>query len=349
MKIKTYWRGPVTSPPDFNNLLKVLRRERPTRPTLFEFFLNTPLYRLTAGRAAEATLDAGTTDWLDLTIHSFRNAGYDYVNVQGSTFNLPKGERHKEKSVSLNEGMVITDRATFNAYQWPDPGAFDYSWLKTRGERLPQGMKFIVWGPGGVLENVIGLTGYDNLCFMLADDRGLVRELFDAVGSRFVRYYECCVGYDSVGALISNDDWGFKSQTMLAPEAMREFVFPWHTKIVEVAHRAGKPIILHSCGNLREVMDDVIDVMGYDAKHSYEDTIMPVEEAYEQYGRRIAIMGGMDVDFVCRATPQDVYRRGKAMLERTAARGGYALGTGNSVPEYVPDEKYFAMTSAVLA
>ena len=36
------------------------------------------------------------------------------------------------------------------------------------------------------------------------------------------------------------------------------------------------------------------------------------------------------------------------MLERTRARGGYALGTGNSVPEYVPDDKYFAMIRAAV-
>ena len=36
------------------------------------------------------------------------------------------------------------------------------------------------------------------------------------------------------------------------------------------------------------------------------------------------------------------------MLERTEKRGGYAPGTGNSVPDYVPDENYFAMISAAL-
>jgi uroporphyrinogen decarboxylase len=36
------------------------------------------------------------------------------------------------------------------------------------------------------------------------------------------------------------------------------------------------------------------------------------------------------------------------MLERTAGRGGYALGTGNSVPDYVPDENYLAMIRAAL-
>jgi uroporphyrinogen decarboxylase len=92
----------------------------------------------------------------------------------------------------------------------------------------------------------------------------------------------------------------------------------------------------------------VIDDMGYDARHSYEDNILPVEEAYERYHNRIAILGGIDVDFVCRSNPDAVYARSKAMLERSARRGAYALGTGNSVPDYVPDEGYFAMIRAAL-
>jgi uroporphyrinogen decarboxylase len=105
---------------------------------------------------------------------------------------------------------------------------------------------------------------------------------------------------------------------------------------------------MHSCGNLKTLMDDIIDDIRYDGKHSYEDTILPVEEAYELYGRRIAILGGIDVDFVIRSEPEVVYRRSKVMLERSAERGGYALGTGNSVPEYVPPEHYFAMIAAAI-
>jgi len=116
-----------------------------------------------------------------------------------------------------------------------------------------------------------------------------------------------------------------------------------------VVHAAGKPIILHSCGKLTEVYDDIIDSIGYDGKHSYEDAIEPVEDAYERLHNRIAVLGGIDVDFVCRRGPEEVYQRSRAMLDRTAGRGGYALGTGNSVPEYVPDENYFAMITAALA
>jgi uroporphyrinogen decarboxylase len=180
---------------------------------------------------------------------------------------------------------------------------------------------------------------------MLVDDPDLASEIFDAIGARLVRHYEICVQHDTVGAVIGNDDWGFKTQTMLSPADMRRYVIPWHKKIVQVAHAAGKPAILHSCGNLAAVMDDVIDI-GYDAKHSYEDTIQPVEDAYEQYHDRIAILGGIDLDFVVRSEPQQVYKRAKTLLQQTADRGGYALGTGNSVPEYAPHENYLAMIAA---
>ena len=51
---------------------------------------------------------------------------------------------------------------------------------------------------------------------------------------------------------------------------------------------------------------------------------------------------------MCRRTEGEIFKRSAAMLERTRARGGYALGTGNSVPEYVPDDKYFAMIRAAV-
>ncbi|MBM7582141.1 uroporphyrinogen decarboxylase [Caldicoprobacter guelmensis] len=285
---------------------------------------------------------------IKIVIEAFKNAGYDYVTIQGSDFHFPHGEVRTLKTRSLNEGGVIKNHKDFENYKWPDPDLFDYSRLEKLKSYLPDGMKFIVYGPCGVLENVIQLVGYDSLCYMIYEDPDLVQDIFDAVGSRLVRYYEICAAYDTVGALISNDDWGFKTQTMLSPEHMRKYVFPWHKKIVETIHKFGKPAILHSCGNLEEVMEDVIVDMGYDAKHSFEDAIMPVEEAYDRWGGRIAILGGIDVDFVCRASIDEIKQRCRAMLEKTKDRGGYALGTGNSVPEYVPQEKYFAMISVAL-
>jgi len=331
--------------PNFENLLKVLRREVPDRPTLFDFFMNFRVYEKLAGKEIASMRDEM---WeMRLLIHAFKNGGYDYAMVRGSNFEFPKGVRHADKTVSLNDAAVITDRESFEKLPWTEPEDYDYSALEKAAEMLPDGMKLVVWGPGGVQENVIDLMGFDRLCYMLVDDPDLVQDVFDAVGSRLVRYYEICAQFDTVGALVSNDDWGFKTQTMLSPSVLRKYVFPWHKKIVEVIHAAGKPAILHSCGNLEKVMDDIIDDMKYDGKHSFEDAILPVEEAYERWGSRIAILGGIDMDFLCRQTPEAIKARARAMLERTKDRGGYALGTGNSVPYYVPDENFFAMISVV--
>ncbi len=331
--------------PDFTNMEKVLARECPSRPTLFEFFLNERLHRRLAGEVAST--GNAFRDECRLRTRAFAAAGYDYVTFSASEFHFIRPERHHAKSISQNEGALITDRASFDKYEWLDPDAFDDSHLDDMASELPRGMKFICNGPGGVLENAMEVVGFDNLCMMLHDDPVLASDVFENIGSRLVRYYERACQHDSVGALISNDDWGFKTQTMLAPPDMRKYVFAWHREITSVIHKAGKPVLLHSCGQLEEVMEDVIMDMKYDGKHSFEDGIMPVEEAYEKYAGRIAILGGIGLDFICRSTPDQIRKRCLAMLERSAARGGYALGTGNSVPEYVPDENYLAMISVV--
>ena len=333
--------------PNFNNILKVLNRQAPERPTLFELFLNDSLY---SDLCEQNILDQkGELQWCKIIIHGFKNAGYDYASLQGSDFHFPVKQQARKQTISLNGDPMIFDEESFASYMWLDPDNFDYSRLDKMESELPEGMKIIVWGPGGVLENVIGLVGYENLCIMIYENPNLVQKIFDGVGSGLARYYENCVKYPSVGAIISNDDWGFKSQTMLSPADMRKYVFPWHKKIVGIAHKASMPVILHSCGNLQQVMDDVIDDMKYDGKHSFEDNILPVEEAYERWGHRIAILGGLDIDFMCRSTPEDIKARSLAMLERASKKGAYALGTGNSVPEYIPRENYFAMTSTALS
>jgi uroporphyrinogen decarboxylase len=333
------------SEPDFNNLLAVLRREVPARPTLFEFFLNEKLYqRLAPLSKSEAETPYAAQRQI---IAAFHRVGYDYATILVPGFEFPSERVYDQQTISINTGGLISDWESLEAYLWPDPEIADYAILDVLAQELPAGMKIICYGPGGVLENAIEIVGYERLCFMLADDPKLVMEIFEGVGSHLVQFYERVAAHPAVGACISNDDWGFKTQTMFSPPQMRKYVFPWHKRIADVVHAAGKPVILHSCGHFGRIIDDMVEI-GIDGRHSYEDNILPVEQAYERYHGHFAILGGIDLDFICRSTPEEVYARAKALLDQTAARGAYALGTGNSVPEYVPDENYFAMIQAAL-
>jgi len=331
--------------PDIENLYKVLRKEEPDRPTLFELFMNLPLYERLAGRKL---VDNTPEENLKLVVEAYMAAGFDYATTYASSYRFDTSEHQAKSTISLNEGFVITDEETFENYAWPDPKNYDCSRLENIRPFLPDGMKLMVMGPGGVLENVIALTGYDNLCFMLYDNPDLAHAIFDKVGEGILKYYEAALSFDAVGLLMSNDDWGFKTQTFLSPSDMRKYVFPWHKKYVDLAHARKIPAVLHSCGYFNVVMGDTIDFMGYDGKHSYEDTILSVEDSYERWHDKIAILGGIDVNFIVSRSEEEIIKRSREMLDRARGRGGYALGTGNSVPEYVPHDNYIALLKAAL-
>ena len=73
---------------------------------------------------------------------------------------------------------------------------------------------------------------------------------------------------------------------------------------------------------------------------------MPVTEAKRRWGDRVAILGGVDVDFLCRHSPREVKERTKRILEVCSRGGGYALGSGNTIANYIPVENYLAMLEA---
>jgi len=166
--------------------------------------------------------------------------------------------------------------------------------------------------------------------------------MFEAVGSRIVESFDTVASLDIVGGLVLGDDLGFKTQTLLSPGVYREYLFPWHKKIVDAVHRHGKLAILHACGNVTEIMEDII-ACGWDARHSFEDVIEPVWEAKAEYGDRISVLGGFDMDKLCTMSEAQVRDHTRFLIDNCAPGGGWTLGTGNSVANYVPLANYLTM------
>ena len=329
--------------PDVTQLEKVLRHEVPDRPVLFEMSISGANLKAAADPfIPEDWSDFGLNDYL---ISAQRNLGYDYCCGAGSDFVFPTPKHDKEASVGMAHGGVVTDQASLHALPWVNPEDFDYSRLDR--VNLPEGMGMIIRSPGGILEVLTALFGFEELCYMFVDEPELVEETLEMIGTRMVRYFEICAAHPKVNALIHSDDWGFKTGPIISPTQLREYIIPWHKKVVDICHKHNKPVILHSCGKLDVVWEDIIE-LGYDAKHSYEDGGTPIEEALERWGDRIPILGGIDMDYLCRKTPEEIQARARALLSKTQKKGGYALGSGNSIPDYMPQENYFAMNRAAL-
>lgn len=332
--------------PDFSQLLTVLERKRPDRPVLFEFYMNDNVYDAVVDTSEIPPGDEDFRQRMKMAL-AFHHLGYDYATIlPGKHLFFPElREQHgQQRTYSLNEGSHIDSWEAFEKYPWPDYSIQDYRYLEQVAAHLPEGMKLIPYGPGGVEEIVISLTGYENLCYLMMDQEDLVDALFEAVGSRLEKYYGEVTAFDSVGACLSNDDWGFNTQTLLSPTQMERWVVPWHRKISQAIHSYNKPALLHSCGNVYPVFDWIVD--NYEGKHSYEDSILPVEDAWMRYHKDIAILGGIDVNYLIMEDEETIYNRARQLLELTAEEGAFALGTGNSVPDYLPNNKFFTMLKA---
>ena len=194
-----------------------------------------------------------------------------------------------------------------------------------------------------IFEILSFLLGYETLCYAVVDTPDLVDAILEKAGAFYVSFTRTLADFSRVAVIWGSDDLGFRSGTMMSPGFLREKILPWHKRCAEIAHEKGKPYLLHSCGKLDEIMDDLIDDVGIDAKHSFEDAILPVAEAKRRYGSRIALLGGIDMDFLVRSDEAAIRKRVRDTLKECLPGGGYCLGTGNTVANYVPLDNYLAM------
>jgi len=347
--------GTVT--PDWEEFVACLRRElTPRRVHPIELFLDQEVQEaLLREFDLLGGLDASDPYLQEKsTLRLQRFLGYDYVCQSLEGIDLPLHWSTAEDTAAMKRpgGRVfmeekrgpITSWQEFERYPWPDPKEAGSRALEWYERNLPEDMCIIAMGGfSQFAEHLTWLMGYTTLCYALYDDRGLVR----AIADRLLEISAIALGkvleFERVKVIWASDDMGFKTSTLISPEDLRELVLPGHQRMADLAHTAGRPYLLHSCGRLASIMGDLMDVVRIDGKHSFEDTIEDVREAKRLYGNRIALLGGIDVDFLCRAREEEIRSRVRATLDVCHPGGGYCLGTGNSVANYIPLRSYLVM------
>jgi len=328
---------------DFSQFLKVLRREgTPAYLPFYEHVASSGFIATRTGTAFD-TMRMNDPGFWEIYVDFWLGMGYDCVPME-IPLNCPLPEGHGELSEMSEAKVVIRSREDFEAFPWPDVSTpIDFSHFETVARLLPEGVKIVGGVCAGPYEWTSMMLGTLGIAYLLVDDPELVALVFAKIGSLHHSAVRQLATMEAIGALRQGDDLGFKTSTFLSPEQLRAYVFPTYTKMAAEAHHNDKPFILHSCGNLGEVYNDLIDVCKIDAKHSFEDIILPVNEFKQQYGRRITPLGGLDVDVICRSTEDEVRAYARQKIEQCFADGYWALGTGNSLTNYMPVENYIAV------
>jgi uroporphyrinogen decarboxylase len=357
--------------PDFENLRRTILRQGPPGPVpFFDLFADPGMVETVLGEKfpvnlhryiEEPTLEfpedelPGLMKSIDMYVRFCREMAYDYVfMVTGfslqRTFqatadtaaaqNWPDGQRYWQDE----ESGPIQSWADFEAYPWPKAEDLSHAALEYVNAVVPEGMKIAAFLYGGIFEHSTWLMGLQPFSFALRDQPDLVEAICQRVGELATATCAQAVTIDNVDMVFLSDDLGFFSGTLVSPDVIRRYIFPHYKKITDITHQAGKLLVFHSCGNMYKLMDDLVDDVGIDAKHSFEDKIIPVEDAYRRWGDRVAILGGVDMDLLGRGTEEQVRARTREILEACGAKGtGYCLGTGNTAANYIPKQNYLAM------
>jgi len=338
--------------PDFETFEKVLRGQvEPQRVHFVELGMDVEVAQvLLGGRSLSAAEDSPGGYYVPI-MELYRQLGYDCITVGTPWKNMPDMKRRvgqdtaqlsKGKRIWMEEGRgAITSWDDFERFPWDDIKP-DFSVLECLEHKLPGGMK--VMANGTVYEMVANdFLGQEGLFYLLYDAPDLVKAVFERWGEKVYAYYADAIRHESVGGIFHCDDLGYKTGTALSPDHLRTLLFPWLRKYVQLAHEQGKMCWLHSCGNLAEVMDELIDDVGFDAFHSFQDVIIPVADFKKRYGNKIAALGGVDVDRLARLSEAEVRKYVRKILDDCMPGGRYALGTGNSMANYIPVGNYLAM------
>lgn len=336
---------------DYRHMYAVLNNRRPARLPVYEHIISPKIMERILNVQFAELISGDDGDILEFYRHYcrfFQEMTYDTVSFERTIVTILPGHG----AILGGRPGPIQNRDDFEKYPWDElPGIY---WqtadkhFQAVLDCMPEGMKALGGIGNGVLEISEDLVGFEYLAYMAVDDPDLYQALYRKIGDlmvalwgRFLERY----GDDFVICRFG-DDLGFRTNTLVSHKVIRGTILPQYKRVIDLIQAAAKPFLWHSCGNIFAIMDDVI-ALGIDAKHSNEDAIAPFEKWIDLYSDQIGLLGGIDVDILCQKPPEDVFDEvvEKGIRFRNTANG-FALGSGNSIPDYVPVDGYLAMIDA---
>ena len=266
--------------------------------------------------------------------------------TNGFGITMKKAEPHEYFDVICNplREAAIDD---LDRMQMPDPDvAGIYAGLKERAKDLHDNSPYAIiadFGVPGFYETAQKLRGYEQFACDLLIGKEFVRVLFErllGLQKRFFRNYLAQVG-KYVHAIGYADDLGMQDRPQISPETYRTMLKPWHREIFAFIHgHTDAKIILHSCGAIFPLVDDLIDA-GIDVLNPVQTSAkgMEPERLKEAFGGRVAFWGGFDVQHMLpRGSGAEIEAETQRLMRVLGEGGGYVFAPAHNIQADTPPE-----------
>lgn len=227
-------------------------------------------------------------------------------------------------------------------WSFPDPAAayrfehFD-AWLSENRERFT-----LIW-VGELWERATFLRGMENLLLDVALEPALAETLLRATGDHVLRTMEILFDRFAFDAIALSDDYGSQKAMLLSPDHWRRLVKPRLAEIYALAKKHGRYVFHHSCGNIRPIIGDMIEI-GLDILHPVQPEAMDLLQLKREFGRDVTFCGGLRTqDLLPTGSPQEIRDEVRRLKDAMGAGGGYILEPGITVQADVPLENVLAL------
>ncbi len=314
----------------------------------------------------ETTIARWHREGLPEKVSPFEYFGYERV-AQGAdlSFQLPKKTIEETETYKIvTDGFGATTRVFKGQESVPE--LLDYTITSRRAweehkPRMAWNDSRVGW-EGGLKSNRMyrekglfvtfqaGCFGYDviqrfagapRILEAMLDDPAWVKDMMDTFADLIITSVEEMLrrGFVFDGAFIA-DDMGYKNGPFFSPALYRQLEFPSQKRLCDFFHSRGMPVILHSDGDIRKLIPQIIEA-GFDCLQPLEQKAgMDLVELKKRYGDRLAFMGGIDVRAMADPNPAVIEKEISTKIPEARKGGGYIYHADHSVPDNVSFEQY---------
>jgi uroporphyrinogen decarboxylase len=189
------------------------------------------------------------------------------------------------------------------------------------------------------------MRGMENLLMDLIINPEFARELFRSIADFNIASLSNVIDED-FEAVMFGDDWGQQHGLIMGPDLWREFIMPELKRTYGFVKEYGKRVIIHSCGDVQELFDDLIG-LGLDCFNPFQPEVMDVHAMHRKYKGKLSFWGGLSTQKTLPyGSVEDVWAETESLLQMGLS-GNYIFAPAHAVEGDVPLENMLTFIEAV--
>jgi len=248
-------------------------------------------------------------------------------------------DRSIDKDIGNVRGQVLRE-PTLRGFAFPDPtDSRILDPIPGLLARRPDRFRVFMIG-FSLYERAWTLRGMEALLVDFHDHPAFAHELLAAIADHNIAQVQEALKHD-IDAVYFGDDWGQQRGLQMGPATWRKFILPQLKRMYEVVREAGKYVMIHSCGDVDELFDDLI-AAGLNCFNPFQPEVMDVDGLFARYRGRLAFHGGLSTQRTLPYGTADDVRRATRHLLDLGREGGYIFAPAHDVEGDVPLENMLA-------